>query len=62
VFVKGVAPQGLKRTATTVKRIHLGEFRVLATHVAPRDAVGGDTGIIFLPGATFSHFHGSATF
>ena len=62
VFVKGIAPQGLKRTAATVKRIHLGEFRVLAAHVAPLDAVGGDAGIILLPCAIVSHFHGSVGF
>jgi hypothetical protein len=57
VFVKGIAPQGLKRTATTVKRIHLGEFRVIAAHVAPLDAVGGDTGITLLLFVPVYHLH-----
>jgi hypothetical protein len=55
VFDKDIAPQGLKRTAAAVKRIHLGEFRVIAAHVAPLDAMGGDTGIILLFCASVSH-------
>ena len=62
MFLEGIAPQGLKRSAATVQGVHLGEFRVLTAHVAPLDAVGGDAGIILLPCAIVSHFHGSVGF
>jgi len=57
VFLKGIAPQGLKCAATAVQGVHLGEVRVLAAQVAPLDAVGGYPGVILLPCAIVSHFH-----
>ena len=56
MFLKGLAPQGLKGSAAAVEGVHLGEVRMLTAQVAPLDAVGGDAGIGHSPFSIISIF------
>jgi len=59
VFLEGIAPQGLKGSATAIQGIHFGEIRILAAQVTPFDPVRRHPGVILLLYAFISYVHSS---
>ena len=48
MFLEGLAPQGLKGSATTIQGIHFGEVRMPAAQIAPLNFVRRYPGIGFI--------------
>ena len=57
VFLKDIAPNGLKGSTAAVQGVHLGKIRMLAAQIAPFNPVRGYPGIGWFRLSIYTLFH-----